>query len=160
MSTENKEATMFSKLLARFKAFSASISAGMAATFEEEMRGRADRQLAAHYQNLCAEVDVAETLWKHGRGSWGFKLSEKERPEYLARREHAIRELRYFLGRLTEEQVQAIAAAISQDCVCSDVELLGKRIYDFLRIECEAADDASEKEICSHGERFQQVAFD
>jgi hypothetical protein len=153
MSTENKEATMFTKLLARFKAFSASISADMAETFEEEMRGRQDRQLTAHYQHLCAEVDVAETLWKHG-------LSEKERPEYLARREHAILELRYFLGRLTEEQAKVIATVMANDCVCGDVELLSERIYAFLRQEGSAADDASEREICTHLDRCHKAAFD
>jgi hypothetical protein len=149
-----KEESMFRKLITKFKALSARISAGMAEVFEEEMRNRADHGLAIRHATLCGAVATAEVDWRSYNG-----LKSERHKRHLARLAAAIMELRLFLGQLTEGHARSIARALAQDYHYDDPVAMEERIYVFLRQESESADDASEVAIRTHADRLNQVAY-
>jgi hypothetical protein len=150
---------MFRRIIDALKRFSAGISSGMAEVFEEEMQGRADMRLVMRHACLCADLQTAENLWRRGFSSWGRRLKGRELQDHLAKYRAAVMDLREFLGRLSDGEARSIARIIGQDYAYDDPKTVEERVYAFLLLEREAADDASEREICSHADRFNRTAY-
>ena len=121
---------------------------------------RRGRKLSLQHERLCRGVRASETVDEIQQGllkdpmNHGW-ITPEDRREVAKRKESANMDLRVFLGRLSEYDVESMAAYVNR--VLYGRKLGEIEIQQFLFDERDMADDASNQELSGHLSRYLSV---